>query len=188
MVDLNAILVPVSILSAGAAAVAVLGAYRMKLHVRRNELKRAQKALLDFYDASDRVMDDPAVPLRVRETVAKLACVIGDRSAAFSFACWLSGKGGTSRPGSLPDEERSGMKDDFAQLNEAQTEDVTRAVIAGVFVLLYRWPEAAKIAREIIVPPTLNKQEKIDLVARARAALKRDNDRDHMPLGGFAAA
>lgn len=139
----------ISVLAVAGAIVACL---RMRAEIHReraSDIKIAHRALTQFYSSVDKIITDPAAPDDLKLLLLTMAEAMPDRSAARYIVNELTTNGFNGKRNS---SEQDASLEEWRALHKFRpdlAEETVKAFKSGMVALILRWPETAKLFKEV---------------------------------------
>jgi hypothetical protein len=173
----------VTVLAVAFAAHVFLSRRAARHRQRTRELKQACRALAAHYDALEKVVNDPAAPIEIKNALRDMSAAIPIRMAAQYFALeWAN------RPPADAEiqDDRGLLRAEVRKLGGSHPDlldEIEKAIKNGLIALFLRWPETASMFPSLMVDLSTDDRREIDTVVRVSRF-----SRDRPERGGLLAA
>lgn len=168
-----------------AIAGAIVGCLRVRARIhqeRAADIKIAHRALTQFYASVDKVITDPAAPDDLKLLLLTMAEAMPDRSAAQYIVKELTTTGFNGKRNSS-DQDTS--LEEWRNLHKSRpdlAEETVKAFKSGMVALILRWPETAKLFKEVLTTLTDERAE----IAAVKKVSRFATEHPRRPEGEFA--
>ncbi|MQW88559.1 hypothetical protein [Sinorhizobium saheli] len=168
--DLQMLVAPLASLAVG-VPLAMLSHQRSKrLRERRDDLEETHKAMVEHYNAMDKILADATVSDEIKLTLFAVTRSLGNRDIAVK-ACHelVSQKGFTG--------ERSGFSRAVDAVRETRPDlvrEIETAMSSSLFIMMLRWPETSKRFKDFVIASMMNENREITVFSRV-SKVARDN-------------
>lgn len=161
----------VAAISIASAIATVMHEVRMRARRRTGELQAAFGAIERHYETVTEIIEDPALPDALQDTLMAVTVMISDRQQTNLFVTnFLSADGAKQRK--LP----SNTTNEIERLRSSRPELVEKyglALMSGIVGAILRWPETARRYAEFSAALAGTGQKEVKIASRV-AELKRE--------------
>lgn len=181
-----------ALLVAGWVVSAALVVHWLRIRARRrtSELKTTAAALTAYYDAMEKIADDPALPTSALEFLDVFAEVVSDRGACNRFTSGILQHGAARDKAGKTTPEWANEIEEVGKSRPDIEENFHAAVASGIIALFLRWPGNSWKFHSIMQLIAADRREEVLLAERIIRSKRSHNHNGDDPLipGGLVPA